>query len=241
MGLQETLRKVGGEWVYVVAVALATAHVAWAASLLLEQYRYIGRIPSLELFAALHMASAALLAVGRKALGGGVSLAILVYYWLYVKPLEPVAEPQSVGLIFLSAALITGEVVRTHDINAALLRISIAYPFLEWGLDAFRNPGHFIEFMQGNYLTSVLIPAHYLPYAAFILGFIEVVLAVLLTLGIAVRRASKVSAVVLLVFIIVAGYPLALPQNIPLITAAYVLSLLGAGRFSLSRVFSSFS
>ena len=240
MKIQKTIHWSHNTWVYVVSVALAVAHITWAVSMLLEHSRYVYKLPNTEIFAALHVISALLLIAGRKTIGGGVSLTILFYYWLYVKPLEPIAEPQSVGLIFLSITIMTGKITN-RDISSVLLRLTLAYPFLEWGIDAFRNPGHFIAFMQSNYLTSVFIPSQYLLCAAFTLGVIEVTLAVLLVLGVAVRRVSTAAAVVLLIFIIVAGYPLALPQNIPLIAAAYSLSILVTGRYTVQRIFNSFS
>ena len=227
-----------GNW-SVLRFALAITHVGWAVSLLLEGSRYAGRLAEPQLFAALHVLTALLL-VGRRAsyAGGLLSGGILTYYTLYVKPLEPIAEPQSVGLIFLSLSLVLrkGDTETPESLGRALLRLSLAYPFVEWGLDAFRNPGHFISYMGSNPITALLIPKPLLPMAALILGSIELSLSSLLLLGMAVKQAALATLLVLLVFMVVAGYPLALPQNIALASAAYILARHGAGRIALEEV-----
>ena len=226
----------------VVGYALALTHVGWAVSLLLEPFRYEHKLLNPWFFAVLHVATASLLITGRRAAGGFISLVILLYYWLYVKPLEPIAEPQSVGILVISMALFTDRLFRRPDwnIDAALLRVGLAYPFVEWGADAFRNPSHFIAFMQSNYLTRIVFPTNILPYVTFSLGMLEVILAVLMLLGIATKKASITTFTVLTTFIIVAGYPLALPQNITLLAAAYVLYYKGPGEYTITS-FSSFS
>ena len=241
------------DWVRVVGYSLSATHFVWALSLLLEPSRYVGKPVIPWVFALIHIISASfLLFRSLRALGGVSSLLLLTYYWFLVKPVEPIAEPQSVGVIAISFVLFTDRVigpkvgflnpvVRVWDLNLLLLRLGLAYPYVEWGLDAFRNPIHFISFMRDNYITRSILPSDALPMATFFLGVFELSLAFLIIVGIGIRWAASASLATLIVFIVVAGYPLALPQDVVLASASAVLIVNGAGEYSIKRLFSSFS
>lgn len=68
------------------------------------------------------------------------------------------------------------------------------------------------------------------------LGVFEVSLALLLAFGLLVRSDAIVALGALVLFSIVARYPLALPQDIALATAAIFLFKGGSGPYSLDHV-----
>jgi len=223
--------------------ALSTTHLLWAGSLLLEPWRYVGKPIIPALFAFVHII-AALAILGRyRTYGGWLSVTILSYYWMFIKPREPIAEPQSVGILAISAVLLMPHVQRLvknrfpPDINLLAIRLGIAYPFLEWGLDALRNPIHFRFYFQGNPLTQFIIAAWNPATVILLLASFEVGIAFLHVLGLVSRVASLGALIALIVFSSVAGYPLALPQDIALGAAAAYLMKKGPGIFSMDHVF----
>ncbi len=223
-----------------IAYSLAITHLLWSLSLLLEPWRYATKPLAPQPFALIHIAAAILLLASRTiTLGGSISAAILVYYWLRVKPIEPIAEPQSVGIIAISVIFLIpylrrmfGSSLASEDVVLLLLRLGVAYPFVEWGLDAFRNPAHFIAFFSSNTITRAIIPVEYMLPASYVLGVFELVVASSLVLGIAPRISAVASFAALAVFSVVAGYPLALPQDIALAAASLHIYKHGADRYS---------
>ncbi len=211
----------------ILVVGLALTHLLWAASLLLEPAQFTHKITSPILFATIHLATAMLLAARRIILGLMLSSSVLGYYWAFVKPLEPVAEPQSVGILAISVAglLITSDY--TKGLSKLLARAGLAYPFIEWGLDALRNPGHFAYYLSMNQITGPLAGQLPLYSIIFALGVYEIVLGVWVFSGFYQRYSAAAVIATLTLFSIIAEYPLALPQNLALITAAIAIGWKG--------------
>lgn len=225
-----------------VALALAATHIGWGVAFLLDARLTIQGYMAL---AAVHFAAGALLLHKKGTyLGGAVSTLLLIYYWIYVKPLAPIAEPQSVGLIAVSLAFLTrleaakrfmGLLRIRDDYSAALLlaRLGLAYPFLEWGLDALRNPRVFYRYISGNRLAYLLASPLGVEAATFLIFVFEVLLAILLVSGFKVRASAAATLLLLILFSVVAAYPLALPQDISLAAGAILLAKNGGGKYGL--------
>jgi uncharacterized membrane protein YphA (DoxX/SURF4 family) len=199
------------------------------------------------IFAAIHFATAIMIASKRfRVYGAWLSVLILSYYWAFVKPREPIAEPQSVGILAISTILLEphlkqlfkGRLSSNWPLLAA--RLGVAYPFFEWGLDALRNPHHFRTYLTANPITQPLMQTMGPGNLILALGVFEVSLALLLAFGLLVRIDAIVVLAALVVFGIVARYPLALPQDIALAAAAIFLRMEGSGPYSLDRVFKRF-
>jgi acylphosphatase/uncharacterized membrane protein YphA (DoxX/SURF4 family) len=200
---------------------LAATHALWALSLLLDGQRYLLKPVIPPLFAIAHLAIALLLTAGHRTHGHLLATPVLTYYMFFVKPFEPIAEPQTVGILGVTAALLVREIGKTPaGLWRIILRLGIAYPLVEWGLDAFRNPAHFKAYLSVNPITSRIIPAEALDYAVTWLGVYELALASLILSGMLEKAAAAIAAATFLAFTAVAGYPLAFPQNIALAAAA---------------------
>lgn len=236
----------------IVAAGLGVTHLLFAVSLLLEPQRFFNKPIHPQLFSIFHLSVFTLLMLRRDFEGGLTSLAVLSYYSLLVKPIAPIAEPQSVGLIgpslFLvlqsinasrkNSARIIGKEQAVPSFATLLLRLGIAYPFLEWGLDALRNPGAFYSYISTNLVAAEIAQLLGLETVVLLLGLSEIVLATSVSLGIATRVSSGISLSALILFSAAAGYPLALPQDLALAACAVHLMRRGARRFSLDSLFS---
>ncbi|MEM4411100.1 MAG: hypothetical protein QXT61_05290, partial [Candidatus Caldarchaeum sp.] len=77
------------------------------------------------------------------------------------------------------------------------------------------------SYLSINPLTRSLIPAGLLDHAVLSLAAVELSLAFLVLSGLFKRWTCMMVVAVLVVFAVVAGYPLALPQNIALASVAY--------------------
>ncbi|MEM0481428.1 MAG: DoxX family membrane protein [Nitrososphaerota archaeon] len=210
----------------IVVRGLAAVHILWGLSLLLEPTRYVSKPIIPALFASIHFIIFLLLLTHEK-YGAVLGSVFLTYYWFFVKPIAPIAEPQTVGILSITLSILTPYAPKLSPdkhgtIQDALLRLGLAYPFIEWGLDAFRNPLHFKSYLSGNVITSFLIPTGLLDLAVLCLGLFEVSLSLLILTGFKRRVVSFLTFSVLIVFSLVAGYPLALPQNIALMGVAYI-------------------
>jgi uncharacterized membrane protein YphA (DoxX/SURF4 family) len=236
----------------VIYYALALTHVLWATSSLLDPLQYVGKPVNPVVFALIHIAIGLAILSRYRAYGGWLSVIVLTYYWLFVKPRAPIAEPQSVGILLISLILVFPELQRVlraemlREVLPLAVRLGLAYPFLEWGLDALRNPLHFQDYLRyENALTQSFFSGSNIQTALLVLGLFEVVVAVWLAVGLTTRIASFVSLAALIVFSVVAGYPLALPQDIALGGAAYHLMSSRPSKFStdhvLKRSLSSYS
>lgn len=209
-----------------LVIGLAATHFLWSLSLLLEPSRYVFKPVIPSLFALIHMSVSLLLAVGYVREGAVAGSILLAYYWFFVKPMEPIAEPQTVGILAITLALLSRPLLKPYGnmssgVEDVLIRLGLAYPFVEWGLDALRNPVHFKSYLSINPLTRSLIPAGLLDHAVLSLAAVELSLAFLVLSGLFKRWTCMMVVAVLVVFAVVAGYPLALPQNIALASAAY--------------------
>jgi len=212
---------VGVEGLKIADAGLAATHTLWALSLLLDGQRYVLKPVVPPLFAIAHLLITLLLLTGHKTHGHLLATPLLTYYWFFVKPFEPIAEPQTVGILGVTLALLVKESGKTRaGLWRPILRLGVAYPLVEWGLDAFRNPVHFKAYLSVNTITSRIIPAWGLDYAVFTLGVYELVLAGLIVSGVLEKTTAAIAASTFLAFIAVAGYPLAFPQNIALAAAA---------------------
>ncbi|MCS7129698.1 MAG: hypothetical protein NZ919_03580, partial [Candidatus Caldarchaeum sp.] len=90
----------------------------------------------------------------------------------------------------------------------------------EWGLDAYRNPLHFISYIRGNILARAVAAPLGIENTVFLIFVVEVSLSLLLVSGLGRKAVGLSTAALLTLFSVVAAYPLALPQNIALIAAA---------------------
>jgi len=225
--------------------ALALTHLLWATSLSLDPLQYVGKPIIPVVFAVIHVAIGLAILSRYRAYGGWLSVTILTYYWLFVKPREPIAEPQSVGILAISLILVLPQLQHAlklqilREAPSLALRFGLAYPFFEWGLDALRNPNHFQSYLAANQLTHPIMQALGAGNMILLLGVFEVVLAMILALGFLGRAAALVSLGTLIIFVIVAGYPLALPQDLALGAASIYIFREGSGSLSLDRVLSS--
>ena len=229
-----------------VAAGLSLTHLLWGLSLLLDPLQYIGKPVVPVLFAAIHFATAIMIASKRfRVYGAWLSVLILSYYWVFVKPREPIAEPQSVGILAISTILLEPQLRRflrgrLSDWPLLIARLGIAYPFFEWGLDALRNPHHFRSYLTANPITQPLMQTIGPGNLVLALGVFEVGLALLLAFGLLVRIDTIVAFAALVVFSLVARYPLALPQDIALATTVIFLRIGGSGPYSLDHMLKRF-
>ncbi|GBC68671.1 hypothetical protein HRbin01_00354 [archaeon HR01] len=210
--------------VKILTAGIGITHILWGVALTLDYSMFTHRLGNPLVYVPIHMATGILLVAGRIIYGSALSAGILTYYWLYVKPLEPIAEPQSVGLVGISAGILLQELRPRDGWPLFLLRGGLAYPFMEWGLDAYKNPYHFHSYISTNTVTKSLITVvdPYLLIA--LLSIYEIGLAVWLLSGLYPKLSSYATLFTLITFSAVAGYPLALPQNIALAATAYTLA-----------------
>ena len=230
----------------VLEAGLASVSILWGvASILDPEIGLNPRLPNPAILLVLHVAIGLLLLIKRTATAGAASFfAVTAYYSLRVKPFAPLAEPQTVGLCAISLYLalnprsLLGKLPRirwaAHILPPLLLRGGVAYPFAEWGLDALRNPAHFKAYITGNELAYLLAKPVGIEVSVFLVFLTECVLALLILVGVWRRALGIVSASLLSMFLVVAGYPLAFPQNLGLIAASLCIFKGSAGRASVS-------
>ncbi len=199
----------------------------------------------LGLLSLVHLLAFILMATRLYGYGSCLSFVLLFWYWLRVKPLEPIAEPQSVGLLAPSLVLAWGMVgflrgekrglafSPKSSLTLLVLRLGVAYPFLEWGLDALRNPFIFYSYFRLNHVANWLVEPFGVELGTWLLGVFEVALAVFLTVGLMSKWSSLTAFSALVVFLLVAGYPLAFPQDLGLGACSLFLASSGPGWFSL--------
>jgi uncharacterized membrane protein YphA (DoxX/SURF4 family) len=125
------------------------------------------------------------------------------------------------------------------DFQELAVRLGLAYPFFEWGLDALRNPDHFRSYFATNQMTQPIVQAWGAGNMVLLLGVFEVGLALILAFGLLGRFIALMALGTLVIFALVAGYPLALPQDIALGAASIILFREGSGSLSLDRVLSN--
>ena len=230
----------------VLEAGLASVSILWGvASILDPEIGLNPRLPNPAILLVLHVAMGLLLLIKRTATAGAASFfAVTAYYSLRVKPFAPLAEPQTVGLCAISLYLalnprsLLGKLPRirwaAHILPPLLLRGGVAYPFVEWGLDALRNPAHFKAYIAGNELAYLLAKPVGIEVSVFLVFLTECVLALLILAGVWRRALGIVSASLLSMFLVVAGYPLAFPQNLGLVAASLCIFKGSAGRASVS-------
>lgn len=211
---------------------LSITHLLWAAALLLEPAKFTHKITHPILFGLIHTVAAVIMMSRLRTAGLALSAGVLGYYWVSVKPLEPIAEPQSVGIMAISTSELLRNLFKEDFFARLLLRAGLAYPLIEWGLDALRNPSHFAYYLSTNTTTSQALHVIPLYPAIWALGLYEILLGLWVVSGVMVKPSSTVLLATLLVFSVVAGYPLALPQNIALISAALALGFRRISSFS---------
>lgn len=209
----------------IIVRGLAVTHFSWGLSLLLEPSRYVSKPIIPALFGLIHFIIFILL-LTREKYGAVLGSILLTYYWFFVKPIAPIAEPQTVGILGITLSCLVPHAPRLSPderatIQDILMRLGLAYPFIEWGLDAFRNPLHFKSYLAGNVITASLIPSGLLDLTVLCLGLFEVSLSLLILTGFKRRIVSLLAFSTLIVFSLVAGYPLAIPQNITLVVVTY--------------------
>ncbi|MDW8043290.1 MAG: hypothetical protein RMJ30_03490 [Nitrososphaerota archaeon] len=210
-------------------IGLATVNVLWGIAALLDPSIALepGLPHPIVLFAAHTFSGLTMFFRKSRPLALLMTAGITGYYSLLIKPFEPIAEPQTVGIFFIAISMLLSHVEKPTPLNKlvrfariVLFRAGIAYPFFEWGLDAYRNPVHFISYIRGNNLARTIASPLGLENAVFALFVVEVSLSLFIMTGFARKLAGITAAALLVLFSFVAAYPLALPQNIALITAS---------------------
>ncbi|MEM4295119.1 MAG: hypothetical protein QXV86_05060 [Candidatus Caldarchaeum sp.] len=206
-------------------LGMALVNLLWAAASLLDPaFAREPYLPSPALVFMIHAGIGAAMLTRRlrfHALLG--TAAATAYYSLLVKPFAPIAEPQTVGISAVSLSMALSRFEETRYVvflRNFLLRAGIAYPLFEWGVDAYRNPLHFTSYIMGNSVARTLVSPVGVENAVFLLFAAEVVLSLLLVSGFGAKAVGLLTAGFLSFLSAVALYPLALPQNIALITAA---------------------
>jgi len=214
-----------------IPYSLAAVNFLWGiASLIDPRIGLHPRLPPPDLLAALHFVSGLAIVPRRIRLAGYIMSVIMsLYYSVRLKPFAPLAEPQTIGILLIALAATSEETVTLFlrkdspllkRINDLLLRGGIAYPFVEWGLDALRNPKHFISYISSNERALLIASTIGIESSVFLLFVIEITLATSIILGWQRTFTAPTSAAILTLFMIVSGYPLAFPQNIALVAAS---------------------
>ncbi len=214
-----------------VPYSLAAVNFLWGiASLVDQRIRLHPGLPGPEVLAAIHLFSGMALVPRRIRLAGLLTTVVTsAYYSFRVKPYAPLAEPQTVGILLVALAAALDEVLAgslsrlsafLKPVAVLLLRGGVAYPFVEWGLDAVRNPKHFVSYISGNERALVIARVLGIENSVFLLSVLEIALASLIVLGLLRTLSALASATVLTVFMVVSGYPLAFPQNVALVAAS---------------------
>ena len=225
---------------------LASTHAIWGAALLLDpKISSQGRLEPFPL-ALLHILIFALMVSRGYRFGSALSFVLLFWYLLSIKPLAPIAEPQSVGLLapsFLigwigvqSSGHSSLRIFINETLSPLIIRLGLAYSFVEWGLDALRNPLMFVNYFRNDPDALLMAEPVGLESATLILGVSELALAGFLVVGFLTRWMSLLSYVSLILFILVAGYPLAFPQNLALAGCSIYLLFAAGGRVSIDRL-----
>jgi uncharacterized membrane protein YphA (DoxX/SURF4 family) len=214
-----------------IPYSLAAVNFLWGiASLVDPRIALHPRLPPPDLLAALHFVLGLAFVLRRIRLAGYIMSVIMSsYYSVRLKPFAPLAEPQTIGILLIALAATSEETVTLFlrkdspplkPINDLLLRGGIAYPFVEWGLDALRNPKHFITYISSNERALLIASPIGIENSVFLLFLLELTLATLIILGWLRTLTTLASAAILTLFMIVSGYPLAFPQNIALVAAS---------------------
>jgi len=207
--------------VSILGAGLGLTHILWTLAIILDYDMFTHKLVIPLIYLPIHLIAGVLLLAGKIFYGAILSTGVLTYYWLYIKPMAPIAEPQSVGLIGVSLGILVQRYRIIRRWSDYLLRGGLAYPFLEWGLDAHRNPHHFYNYLSTNKFTQPLIGVTDPFLLIAMLSIYEVGLGVWLLTGLLSRPSSLIVLITLAVFSAIAGYPLALPQNIALVTTAW--------------------
>lgn len=217
---------------YVATMGLVAVNLLWGLALVVDpRMGAHPRVPYPPFLSILHIgAGIALLIRGSRLPASIVTFVLSAYYSLYVKPFAPLAEPQTVGIasialytVLRSFGWMHGKVLSvplSNNLVDILLRGGLTYPFLEWGLDAYRNPRHFVSYINSNHLASTIVSPIGAELATFLLFLCEISLAALLLSGALRKLVGLATSTVLIFFSLVAGYPLAIPQNLALIAAS---------------------
>jgi hypothetical protein len=224
-----------------IPYSLAGVNLLWGVAALSDPR--IGlhpRMPPPELLATLHLLAGLTIVPRRTRLAGYLmSVVVSLYYSIRLKPFAPLAEPQTIGILLIALAATFEETVNSFlrkdfpllkRINELLLRGGIAYPFVEWGLDALRNPKHFITYISSNEMALIIARPIGIENSVFLLFVLEITLAILIVLGWLRTLTALASAAILTLFTIISGYPLAFPQNIALIAASLRFGIEKSGR-----------
>ncbi|MCS7137061.1 MAG: hypothetical protein NZ941_01680, partial [Candidatus Caldarchaeum sp.] len=166
-----------------IILGLALVNLLWGASALVDPS--IAREPTLPhpllLFAAHTLSGSAMFFQKLRPYALLSTAALTAFYVLRVKPFEPLAEPQTVGILGITLSqLLPHNVKAVHQpkldnfVEDFLLRVGIAYPLFEWGLDAYRNPLHFISYIRGNILARAVAAPLGIENTVFLIFVVEV-------------------------------------------------------------------
>ena len=111
----------------------------------------------------------------------------------------------------------------------SLPRISLGIIFLLFGIDKFVFHERLVSWFLVTDRARELLPTQDIAMFVYVLGAVELVIAVLLFSGIIVRATSIATTVILITIIAVAQYPSSFPQDIGLIGISVMLILSPAG------------
>ncbi len=106
-----------------------------------------------------------------------------------------------------------------------LVSYSLAIVFLLFGIDKFVNTKFITSWLTATERARFLIPLEDLTLAVYILGVIEIIIAVLLFISIKQRYFALIAAIWLIIVMSTARYPSSLPQDLGLLGIAIFLVL----------------
>jgi len=106
-----------------------------------------------------------------------------------------------------------------------LVSYSLAIVFLLFGIDKFVNTKFITSWLAATERARFLIPLEDLTLAVYILGIIEIIIAVLLFINIKQRYFALIAGIWLIIIMSTARYPSSLPQDLGLLGIAVFLAL----------------
>ncbi len=106
-----------------------------------------------------------------------------------------------------------------------LVSYSLAIVFLLFGIDKFINTKFITSWLAATERARFLIPLEDLTLAVYILGVIEIIIAVLLFINIKQRYFALIAGIWLIIVMSTARYPSSLPQDLGLLGIAIFLAL----------------
>lgn len=111
----------------------------------------------------------------------------------------------------------------------SLPRLGLGIVFLLFGIDKFIFHERLASWFMVTDRAMVLLPSHDISTFVYVLGAVELVIAVLLLAGVRVRATSIAATIMLVTILAIAQYPSSFPQDIGLIGISVMLILTPVG------------